>query len=122
MTDEPGLTIRECKNCTILRYYCVDEFEISRRSPQFRENAASDEDYHNLTPRCLHDYGFDVWVRCTVACDGPVIVKCQHAKFHDCLCVRALMSGTVQKKIIAQAARAGESGSHIAGMYSPVRM
>ena len=100
MTDQPGLAIWECENCAILRYHCVGKLEISRRLPQVRKDAASDEDYHDPARACLRDCGLDVRVERTVSCDGPVVVKRQHPKLHDCLCLRALMSGTVRENIL----------------------
>jgi hypothetical protein len=47
-------------------------------------------------------------VQCPVLCDRPVVIKRQHAEFHECLWMCALLSGTAQEKIIPQAANPGE--------------
>lgn len=85
MTDEHGVTIWECENGAILRYHRVGKIEISCCLPQVREDAASDEQYHNSPGTCLYNCGPDLRIEHTFCRDSSVIVKRQHRKVHDCL-------------------------------------
>src|SRR5208282_275234 len=103
MTDQPSMTTWKSENCTVFRHDCVDKSKISRRLFQVRKDAASNDDDHDAARTCRHDCGLDLRVQHTISRDGPVVIQRQHAELHDCLRVPALISRTLQQKIISPA-------------------